>query len=74
MTDRLRKDAETGKRAVFPGEFCRGHLQLRLSMTSHNVYYVKLNICSWSPEPILASLRLREFETIQLGSRLLVRP
>ncbi len=43
-----------------------------VSMASHNVYYVKLDAMS-EMFMSLVSLRLREFETIWLGSRFLAR-
>ncbi|WP_213148846.1 hypothetical protein, partial [Pseudomonas aeruginosa] len=43
-----------------------------LSKASHNVYYVKLDAMS-EMFMSLVSLRLREFETIWLGSRFLAR-
>ncbi|MFU4204780.1 hypothetical protein ACM8BQ_33590, partial [Pseudomonas aeruginosa] len=42
-----------------------------LSMASHNIYYVKLNV-SFIKTSVFR-LRLREFETIWLGSRFLAR-
>ncbi|HFQ9017225.1 TPA: hypothetical protein ACYHJK_004030, partial [Pseudomonas aeruginosa] len=41
-------------------------------LASHNVYYVKLDAMS-EMFMSLVSLRLREFETIWLGSRFLAR-
>lgn len=42
-----------------------------VSLASHNIYYVKLNV-SFIKTSVFR-LRLREFETIWLGSRFLAR-
>ncbi|WP_206697049.1 hypothetical protein, partial [Pseudomonas aeruginosa] len=54
------------------GEFWQAWAAVVITLASHNVYYVKLDAMS-EMFMSLVSLRLREFETIWLGSRFLAR-
>ena len=55
-----------------PASISASMAQVFLSLASHNVYYVKPDAMS-EMFMSLVSLRLREFETIWLGSRFLAR-